>query len=343
MKIGLVYNARPTGYDRNDPDLEKHIEGDEWKTTEATGKAVESNGHNVEYFPVDESVYERLRAAKPHLDLVFNLAEGLSQGSDREAHIPMICEILGLPYTGPGPLSSALILNKSRAKEIWRANGVKTADSQLFTSPSTKLTKSLSYPLIVKPSNEGSGIGIKSNSIVKNAHELKSSVKLIVEEYRQPALVETYLPGREFTVALVGNGESVVTLPIIEINFAGFPTGAPPIDSYEAKFIYGATGMVDMYGTEFCPADVTPKLAKTINELAKQAYLTIGCRDFGRVDIRLDSMGVPHVLEINHPPGMMSDEFEASFVVIAARKYGWEFEKLINQILNAASTRLGLT
>lgn len=343
MKIGLVYNARPTGYDRSDPALEKHIEGDEWKTTEATSRAVERNGHSVEYFPIDDNIYARLRAAKPHLDLVFNLSEGISGGADREAHIPMLCEILGLPYTGPGPLSAALILDKSRAKEIWRANGVRTADSQLFISPTDKLVSSLTYPLIVKPSNEGSGIGIKSNSIVNTQQELRAAVKLITHEYRQPALVETYLSGREFTVALVGNGSSVVTLPIIEINFAGFPKDAPPIDSYEAKFIYGATGMVDMHGTEFCPAIVTTQLAKEINDLSRQAYLTIGCRDFGRVDIRLDAQGTPHVLEINHPPGIMSDEFEASFVVIAARQYGWTFEKLINQILSSAITRLGLT
>ncbi len=342
MRIGLVYNARPTMYDRNDPALEKHIEGDEWKTTQATGNAVISNGHTVEYFAIDEHIYETLKSAKSRLDLIFNLSEGVSDGADREAHIPMLCEVLGIPYTGPGPLSAALILNKSRAKEIWRANGVKTADSQLFTTKAAKLKKSLTYPLIVKPSNEGSGIGIKSNAIVNSTSELSKAVTLILNDYHQPALVETYLPGREFTVALVGNGASVITLPIIEINFAGFPEGAPPIDSYEAKFIYGATGMVDMHGTEFCPADVTPKLAKTINDLSKQAYLTIGCQDFGRVDIRLDAKGVPYVLEINHPPGIMSDEFEASFVVIAARKYGWTFEKLVDQILSSAISRLNL-
>ena len=97
-----------------------------------------------------------------------------------------------------------------------------------------------------------------------------------------------------------------------------------------------------MHATEFCPADVTPKLAKAINDLSLRAYLTIGCLDFGRVDIRLDDKGAPHVLEINHPPGIMSDEFEASFVVIAARKNGWTFEKLVNQILSSAITRLKL-
>lgn len=343
MRIALVYNPRPTGLDRQDPQLEKHIEGDEWKTTESTGKAVISNGHKVEYFPIDDNIFERLKASKPTIDLVFNLSESVSPGADREAHIPMICEILGIPYTGPGPLSAALILNKSRAKEIWRANGVTTADSQLFTSLTDELKKSLSYPLIVKPSNEGSGIGIKSNAVVNNVTQLRTAVSQILSQYNQPALVETYLPGREFTIAIVGNGDSLVTLPIIEINFAGFPEGTPPIDSYEAKFIYGATGMVDMHGTEFCPADVTLKLAKAMNDLATQSYLTIGCQDFGRVDIRLDAKGVPHVLEINHPPGIMSDEFEASFVVIAARAAGLTFDALIGQILDSAITRNKLT
>lgn len=342
MNIAIVYNARPSGFDRTDPALEKHIEGDEWKTTEATGKAVESNGHTVEYFPVDDNIYERLRAAKSHLDLVFNLSEGLSQGLDREAHIPMLCEILGIPYTGPGPLSSALILNKSRAKEIWRASGVNTADSQLFTSPSEALKKSLTYPLIVKPSNEGSGIGIKSNSIVKNARELKSIVKLIIEEYRQPALVETYLSGREFTVAIIGNGDSLTVLPIVEINFAGLPKDAPAIDSYEAKFVYGATGMVDMHATEFCPAVLTPSLKRAITDLSKAAYTSIGCQDFGRLDIRLDARGIPHVLEINHPPGIMSDPNESSFFTIAGRAAGLTFPQLIGRILDAAISRLGL-
>ncbi len=341
MKIALVYNERPSGYDRSDPRLEKHIEGDEWKTIESVGKAIEENGHTVSYFKVDEDIYERLRSAKPNLDLVFNLAEGISAGADREAQLPMICEILGIPHTGPAPLSAALILNKARAKEIWKATGVKTADSQLFISPTTPLKKSLYYPLIVKPSNEGSGIGIKSNSIVKNEQELRAAVKLIIQDYRQPALVETYLSGREFTVALIGNGEDVKTLPIVEINFAGLPEGAPAIDSYEAKFVYGATGVVDMHATEFCPAVVTPKLGKSINDLAIRAYQSIGCLDFGRVDIRLDDKGTPFVLEINHPPGLMSDPFESSFFVIAGRAAGLTFPVLIGQILDSASTRLG--
>jgi D-alanine-D-alanine ligase len=342
MIIGLVYNARPTTYDRNDPALEKYIEGDEWKTIEAIGKAIIGNGHTVQYFAIDENIYETLKSAKSKLDLIFNLSEGVSTGADREAHIPMLCEILDLPYTGPGPLSAALILNKSRAKEIWRANGVKTADSQLFTSAALPLKKSLAYPLIVKPSNEGSGIGIKSNSIVNNDQELRTAVKLIIQEYHQSALVETYLSGREFTVALIGNGDTAMTLPIVEINFAGLPAGAPAIDSYEAKFVYGATGVVDMHATEFCPAIVTPKLEIAINNLALSAYQTIGCQDFGRVDIRLDDKGVPHVLEINHPPGLMSDPFESSFLIIAARAAGLTFPELIGRILDAATTRLGL-
>lgn len=343
MKIGLVYNARPTGYDRTDPRLEKHIEGDEWKTTQATGRAVESNGHTVEYFPVDDNIYERLRAASHRLDLIFNLSEGISNGRDREAQIPMVCEILGLSYTGPGPLSAALILNKARAKEIWRAHGVKTADSQLFTTPSEVLQKSLTFPLIVKPSNEGSGIGIKSNSIVKNPAELKKAVTRVLEEYRQEALVESYLPGREFTVAIIGNGNQLTVLPIVEINFAGLPKDAPAIDSYEAKFVYGATGVVPMHQTEFCPAPLTPQLERQITDLSLRAYTAIGCQDFGRLDIRLDAKGVPHVMEINHPPGLMSDPNESSFFTISGRAAGLTFPQLIGRILDSAISRLHLT
>jgi D-alanine-D-alanine ligase len=342
MKIAVVYNARPEGYARNDPRLEKHIEGDEWRTIEAIGAAIIANHHQVEYFAITDDIYEQLKAAKSSIDLVFNLSEGISSGADRESQLPMVCEILGIPYTGPVPLSAALILNKSRAKEIWRSCGVKTADSQLFMDPSTSLKKSLSYPLIVKPNSEGSGIGIKSNSIVKNEQELRTAVNLIIKKYRQGSLVETYLPGREFTVALVGNGATVETLPIVEINFTAFPTGAPPIDSYEAKFVYGATGQSEMLSTEFCPAVVTPKLAKAINSLALSAYQTIGCLDFGRVDIRLDDQSIPYVMEINHPPGLMSDPFESSFFVIAARAAGLTFPELIGRILNSAITRLKL-
>lgn len=342
MHIALTYNERPSNLDRLDPKLEKQIEGDEWKTIKAVGEAIKSHGHTLTYLKIHKDIYDDLKKLQGKIDLIFNLAEGISSGADREAQLPMLAEILGIPHTGPGPLSAALILDKSRAKEIWRANDVRTADFQLFTSPATKLHKSLSYPLIVKPSNEGSGIGIKSNSIVNNKTELTKAVTLIIKEYHQPALVETYLSGREFTVALLGNGNSVETLPIIEINFAGFPKGAPPIDSYEAKFIYGATGLVDMHATEFCPAKIPKSLARQINALAKASYLSIGCLDFGRVDIRLDAKGVPHVLEINHPPGLMSDPHESSFFVIAGRAAGLSFPQLIGSILNATIERLKL-
>ncbi len=342
MHIALTYNERPSDLDRLDPTLEQHIEGDEWKTIEAVGEAIKSHGHTLTYLKIHPDIYTDLKKLTGKIDLIFNLAEGISSGADREAQLPMLAEILGIPHTGPGPLSAALILNKSRAKEIWRANGITTPNSQLFTSPTVKLHKSLTYPLMVKPSNEGSGIGIKSNSIVKNPTQLSRAISHIITSYHQPALVETYLPGREFTVAILGNGEHIQTLPIVEINFAGFPEGAPPIDSYEAKFIYGATGLVDMHATEFCPAKIPKSLARQINALAKASYLTIGCLDFGRVDIRLDAKGIPHVLEINHPPGLMSDPHESSFFVIAGRVAGLSFPQLIGSILNATIERLKL-
>ncbi len=342
MNIALTYNSRPSDLDRRDPKLERFIEGDEWKTIEAVGAAIIANGHTVNYYPVSPDLYEQLKADNVKIDLIFNLAEGMEKGSDREAHIPFMAEILGIPHTGPTPLSSALILNKSRAKEIWRAHNVTTASWQLISDPSDTLTSNLNFPLIVKPNSEGSGIGIKSSSVVKNQAELRTAIEILRNQYNSDALVESYLAGREFTVAIIGNGHDLQLLPIVEINFAAFPTGAPAIDSYEAKFIYGATGESDMHQTEFCPADLTPTLKQQIEDLSRRAYISIGCQDFGRLDIRLDDKGVPHVMEINHPPGLMSDPNESSFFTIAARTAGLDFKDLIGKILNAATTRLSL-
>lgn len=344
MRITVVYNARPEHLDRHDPNLETHIEGDEWKTIKAIGDALASYGHQITYLTVDSDLYPKLASLKPQTDLIFNLSEGISGVADREAHLPFLAELLGIPYTGPGPLTSALILNKYRAKQIWMASGVKTAQSFLISSLNDPLTlpSNLAYPLLVKPNSDGSGIGIHETSIVNNLKELKQATSHILSHYQQSALVESYLPGREFTVAIVGNTPNLTVLPIIEINFAGLPTGAPAIDSYEAKFVYGATGMVPMHETEFCPAPLTPQLKSKITNLAKHAYTTIGCLDFGRLDIRLDQSGIPHVLEINHPPGLMSDPNESSFFTISARVHGWDFPTLINQILKTAIERLQL-
>ncbi len=344
MRVAVVYNKRPENLGRTDPELEKHIEGDEWKTIQAIGEAITANHHEVSYLPVDADLYDNLKKQKNHIDLIFNLSEGISGVADREAHLPLLAELLGIPHTGPGPLTSALILNKYRAKQIWMASGVKTAPSLLVTNAHDPLPRArdLTYPLLVKPNSDGSGIGIHETSIVKNKSQLKNAINHVLSNYHQPALVERYLPGREFTVAIVGNPPNLTVLPIIEINFAGLPKDAPAIDSYEAKFVYGATGLVPMHETEFCPAPLTNKLRKEIEDLAIAAYTAIGCLDFGRLDIRLDAQGRPHVLEINHPPGLMSDPGESSFFTISARAHGWDFPTLIGHILNSAITRLKL-
>jgi D-alanine-D-alanine ligase len=212
----------------------------------------------------------------------------------------------------------------------------------LFTNLDDKLIKDLAFPLIVKPNSEGSGIGIKSNSIVKNQKELSLAIATILDKYHQPALVEEFLPGREFTVAIIGNGKEAFTLPIVEVNFEAFPKDVPRVDTFEAKFVYGATGVAEMTKTEFCPAPVTDKLAKEINRAALSAYHTIGCLDFGRVDLRMGTDDKVYVMEINHPPGLMSDENESSFFTIAGRAAGFTFPQMMGKILDAAISRLGI-
>ena len=160
MRIAIVYNARPEDIDRDDPKLEQFIEGDEWKTVEAVGKAIVANGHEVSYIKVDSDLYKNLSINKDKIDLIFNMSEGVPHLADREAQLPMLAEILQIPHTGPGPLSSALILNKYRAKQIWRSAGVATASSQLIAKTDTPIEVGMNFPLLVKPNGDGSGVGI---------------------------------------------------------------------------------------------------------------------------------------------------------------------------------------
>ncbi len=341
MQVTLAYNLRPTNIDRNDPSLERYIEGDEWKTIKAIGDAIEANGNSIHYLPIEADFYTKLQEVKATTDLLFNYTEGVNmRGADREAQVPMLCEILGIPYTGPDPLASALILNKFRTKQIWKYAGVPVTPSQLISHKEVTLDPKLTYPILVKPNADGSGVGIHNTSIVHNQKELDHAVATILDTYHEDALVEQFLPGREFTIGIVGNGREARTLPIIEINFAAFPKGSAAIDTYEAKFVYGVTGVAEE--TEFCPAKIEKKLEEELIDISLRAYHAIGCRDFGRLDIRLDSAGKPFVLEINHPPGLMSDPAESSFFTIAARAAGWDFTMLIGQILDAAKKRLKL-
>jgi D-alanine-D-alanine ligase len=196
------------------------------------------------------------------------------------------------------------------------------------------------WPAMVKPLHEGSSKGITAASFCRSRKEVLAAIDHVVSRYRQPALVERYLPGREFTCAILGNGAATKMLPIVEIDFAALPPGAPPIYTYEAKWVWdSAETPLDIYR---CPAVVDPDLAAAIERTALAAYRVLRCRDWARIDVRCDEQGVPHVLEINPLPGIHPDPATNSCLPTAARAAGLDYADMILGVLRAAAARHGL-
>jgi len=249
-------------------------------------------------------------------------------------------EMLGIPYLASDPLTLAICLDKSRTKEILSYYRIPTAPFAVIRTIDEFEDARVRFPSIVKPLHEGSSKGIYDSSVVRDAEELAREVTKIIQAYRQPALVEEFLPGREFTVAILGNGESARALPIVEIMFDALPAGMNAIYSYEAKWILDTTEKpLEIYE---CPARLTPELQDSIASLSLRAYRALGCRDWSRVDVRLDAHGTPHILEVNPLPGILPRVEDNSCLPKAARAAGMNYNQLINAVLDIALQRYGL-
>jgi len=313
-----------------------YAEWDSPETIEAVRSAL-AEIHDVTLIEADERACERLRQDRPQI--VFNMSEGL-HGISREAQIPAILELLQIPYTGSDPLTLATCLDKSRAKEILSYYRIPTPAFRVVSHISELHQHKYSFPQIVKPLHEGSSKGVFNSSVVSSSDELEREVLNVLERYREPALVEEYLGGREFTAAILGNGESVSVLPIVEIEFGSLPEGVNPIYSYEAKWIWDtADNPLDIFS---CPANVTPSLRESIERTCVQAYNILRCRDWCRIDVRLDHRGVPHILELNPLPGILPDPDENSCFPKAARAAGIGYAQLIQTVLSLAAVRTGV-
>jgi D-alanine-D-alanine ligase len=247
--------------------------------------------------------------------------------------------MLGIPYTGSGVGTLAVTLDKRRCKEVLLANGIRTPEFQLIRSLKD-LKTSLKYPLFVKPNNEGSSRGITAKSLVQNQSELFETVSEILERFRQPAIVEEYLSGREFTVSLIGNSEPLV-LPIVEVDFSNLPEKALKFDCYEVKWIYDSK--LAGYDTTHCPARIDDDLLQKIEETAKRTFEALEIRDLCRMDIRLDDEGEPSVLDVNALPGLIPDPAENSRFPKAAYTAGYTYNELICAIFCAALKRTGIS
>ncbi|MBS1902100.1 MAG: ATP-grasp domain-containing protein [Bacteroidetes bacterium] len=347
MRVALLANIKPQGLDLWNRTADggvddTYAEWDTFETVDAVRAALAS--HPDVECEIVEAVPE---IALPRLmvrayDIVFNIAEGL-HGADREAQFPAVLEMLRIPYTGSGPWTLATALDKYRTKEILAQGGVPCGRFAVTTDRAASLANllpGLEYPVVVKPTSEGSSKGVKNSSFVNTDTELRREIARIIAEYGQHAIVEEFLPGREFTVAVIGNGREARVLPIVEIKLGELPPEANGIYSYEAKWVYDtAEHPLDIFS---CPAETTPELTKEISDVVLAAYNTLGCRDWSRLDVRLDRHGHPNIIEVNPLPGILPNPEDNSCFPKAARTAGMSYNETMLAVLRAGCTRYGI-
>ncbi len=339
MRVGLAFNMKrgdsEEGGEPPSSRSEAQAEWDDPDTIAAVQSALEER-HTVIPINAANDLYESLQRSRP--DIVFNMAEG-EFGPCREGHVPSILEYLNIPYTASDPLTLNICLDKARAKEILSFHGLPTARFKVVNSRGFSFN-SLHYPLMVKPLYEGSSIGIRNNSLVRTRQEMRERVLWVLDRFKEPALVEEFLAGREFTVAILGNGEEARVLPIVEIRFDSLPAGVNPIYSFEAKWIWDtAANPLEIFE---CPAQLGPELKSEIERVCLEAYRILRCRDWCRIDVRLDANDRPHIIELNPLPGVIPRPEDNSCFPKAARAAGLTYNELINTVLNVACKRYGL-
>jgi len=285
------------------------------------------NIHDVKILPLGDDAYYQVRAEKP--DVIFNLCDtGFRDDYNLEPHVAAMFDILDVSYTGNNYFTLALCQNKARAKDILTYNGILTPKFQVFTAAERKIDPTLKYPLIVKPIREDGSVGIRERSVVNNEEQLKEEVDHVVSIFKQEALVEEYIDGREFTVSLIGNRRPIV-LPIAEIDFTNMPEHLPKIVSYHAKWIKQSLAYKNTPIISPVP-NMDEKIAKEIEDVARKCYKIFGCRGYARIDFRYDDKEKKlYVLEINPNPDI-SEEFDiAKSATAAGMSYGDLLLKII--------------
>ncbi len=315
------------------------------ETIDTIRAAIETDGHQAIFIQADRDLPYALKKAQP--DICFNIAEGLG-GDAREAQVPALLEMLKIPYTGSRVQTNAIALDKTLTKRIWRDRNLPVAPFQEFTFGDEPLRPEMKFPLFVKPAREGTGMGVNEKAIVNNEAELRERAEYVIRMYHQPALVETFLPGREFTVGIMGRHDTVLysrrpewyekdgflRLPVLELDSSRSIT--PGIYGIEAKAqSVGSDGAPDY----LCPAPIDPELTRKLHRLAWRAHIVLGACDVSRTDIRLDCEGNPRLIEINPLPGLTPGY---SDLCIQCTAQGITYNDLILEILYLGASRYNL-
>ncbi|HOE35720.1 MAG: hypothetical protein GX415_05445 [Chloroflexi bacterium] len=346
FRVAVLANLKKNAPQLEGASFDKWDDLDSESTVEAICEAIRSRGNEAEFLEADETIIDTVRAYKP--DICFNISEG-HYGDSREAQIPAILEKLQIPYTGSKVLCLALTLDKSMTKRILAWHGLPTPDFQSFERVDEPLDEGMTFPLFVKPSREGTGMGISYDSIVHNEAELRRQLEFILRTYQQSALVEKFIEGREITVGMVGNliGPVARRIPVNE-NAQRIQAGLhfmPPME-VDLKPYLLSDGVYDNRLktalaadlTYLCPAPIEEELVDELNWLAAAVFRVTGALDVARVDFRLDIHDnlKPYILEINPLPGLAP---KISDLVIEAAAADIDHAELVNMILYTALER----
>ncbi len=349
FRVAVLANLK-----KNAPHWEEMAE-DQWddldseETVKALVEAIRAGGHQCEFLEGDITLMDTVRKYKP--DICFNICEG-HFGDAREAQAPAILEMLRIPYTGSRVLTLALTLDKPMTKRVFTYHDLPTPAFQVFERADEPLTEDMTFPLFVKPSREGTGMGVSHKSVVNDEHELRQQVAYVLRRYKQTALVERFIEGREVTVGIIGNLRGPVArrlphdenLPRIQAGLHFLPPMEVDLNPYlETDAVYSNRLKVALADklTYLCPAPLEPEMVDDLNWYAAAVFRVVGARDVSRVDFRLDANDhwKPYILEINPLPGLSPG---ISDLVIEAEADGIGHTELVNRILNTALKRHGM-
>ena len=322
--MGFAYNVKRVTPDLSG-DADDEAEYDSPKTLQAIREAIASYGHEV--VDLESTSDLPIQLASTPVDVVFNIAEGF-KGRSRESQVPALLELLDIPYTGSDPAALSVSLDKALAKRMVRTHGILTPDYQVMHTGKERLSRELGFPLLVKPVAEGTSKGVTKKSVVRDEAEMREVAREMIAKYRQPALVEEYVSGREFTVGLLGERRPRV-LPPMEIVFLD-PDDETPIYSFDMKQDWNDKIRYEV------PARLSERELERLERAARECFAALGCRDVARVDFRMDPDGRIFFIESNPLPGLAPGW---SDLVLIAQAAGIEYRALIGEILSFAIRR----
>ena len=331
LKVIILYNL----FERLQKGEEKDIlaEGAIVEEIEAVESAVRSLGHQSIVMAVREEIFpiiHWLKECQP--DVVFNLCESVYGNSCWEMNVPALLDLFRIPYTGSSPLTLGLCQDKGKVKDILQSQGIPTPRYKIFDRAAGPV-KGNAFPIIVKPLHEDGSLGISRESVVFDNETLSQQIQYVIEQYQQPALVEEFIDGRELNVGMIETNGKVGVLPVSEIDYSEFPEGVPKICGYEAKWMPESSEYKK--SKPVCPAPLEWATKKRVEYIALRVFKLFGCRDYARVDLRVDRDGKIYVLEVNPNP----DISPQSGMNRALKVQGTTYMEFVKNLLERALQR----